>query len=113
MDHFLNVLREKRVLISTHRHLLILDEEKAHLTLDVLTKTKRNGKYMLTISFHTCHSLHPLNVACFESFKVASRTYNQAWNVRIYHGSKVKKKNLASWIYLTFKKTMTNSNIRA
>ena len=56
MDHFLYVLREK-VMTSTHRHLLILDGHKAYLTLDVLTKVKKNGINMLTIPSHTSHGL--------------------------------------------------------
>ena len=52
MDHFVMVLRGKGTLSTTSRHLLILDGHKAHLTLEVLTKAKRNGidmcPYLLT-----------------------------------------------------------------
>ena len=57
MDHFLHVLREKGMLTSTHRHLLILDGHKSHLTLDVVRNAKRNGIDMLTIPSHTSHGL--------------------------------------------------------
>ena len=43
MDHFIHVLREKEMLTSSYRHLLILDEYKAHLILDVVTKENRHG----------------------------------------------------------------------
>ena len=95
MDHFIYVLREKGLLTSTNRYLLILDGHKAHLTLDVLTKARRNQIDMLTIPSHTSHGLQPLNVACFKPFKVAFRAHKQAWNVR-NHGSKVRKQDLAS-----------------
>ena len=90
MDHFVHVLREKGLLTSTNRHLLILDGHKAHLTLDVLTKARRNQIDMLIIPSHTSHGLQPLDVACFKPFKIAFRAYKQAWIVR-NHGSKVKK----------------------
>ena len=57
MDHFVQFLREKGVLTSTYRHLLILDGHKAHLTLDVLTKAKRNGINIIAILTHTSHGL--------------------------------------------------------
>ena len=58
MDHFIHVLKEKEMLTSSHRHLLILDGHNAHLvTLDIVTKTKRHGIDMLTIPSHTSHGL--------------------------------------------------------
>ena len=63
------------MLTSTHRQLLILNGHKAHSTLDVLKKAKRNGIDMLTIPFHTSYGLQPLDVACFKFFKVAFRAY--------------------------------------
>ena len=57
MDYFLHVLREKEVFTFTNRHLLILDGHKAHLTLDVLTKARKNGIDMLTIFSHKSHGL--------------------------------------------------------
>ena len=111
MDHFIHDLREKGLPTFTNRHLLIFDGHKAHLTLDVLTKARRNQIDMLTISSHTSHGLQPLDVACFKPFKVAFRAYKQAWNVR-NHGSKVRKQDLASWILLALKKALTSANIR-
>ena len=112
MDHFIHVLREKGLLTFTNRHLLILDGHKAHLTLDVITKAKRNQIDMLTIPSHISHGLQPLDVACFKPFKVAFRAYKQAWSVR-NHGSKVRKQDLASWVSLALKKALTSANIRA
>ena len=111
MDYFLHVLREKGVFTSTNRDLLILDGHKAHLTLDVLTKARKNGIDMLIIPSHTSHGLQPLDVVCFNPFKMAFRAYKQAWNVRNGR-SRVKKDNLDSWISLALKKALTNTNIR-
>ena len=83
------------MLTFTNRHLLILDGHKAHLTLDILTKAKKNG--ILIIPSHISYGLEPLDVACFKSFKVAFRLYKQTWNVKNY-GSRVRKQNLASWM---------------
>ena len=69
------ILREKGLLTSSHRHLLILDGHKAHSTLDVLTKAKMKRIDMLTIQAHTSHGLQPFDVACFKPFKVASKAY--------------------------------------
>ena len=109
------ILNERKwlsVLTSTNRHLLILDGHKAHLTLDVLTKVRRNQIDMFTIPSHTSHGLQPLDVACFKSFKVASRAHKQTWNVR-NHGSKVRKQDLASSMSLALKKALTSASIRA
>ena len=81
MDHFFNLLREKDMLASIHRHLLIFDGHKVHLILDMLTKAKKNEIDIFTIPTHTSHGLQPLDVACFEPFK-------QAWSINI-HGSKI------------------------
>ena len=113
MDHFLHSLRERErgVLTSTHRHLLIFDGHKAFLTLDVITKAKRNGIDILTLPSYTFYGLQPLNVACFKPFKVAFRAYKQVWSVR-NPGSKVRKEDLACWISLALKKALTSTTIR-
>ena len=110
--HFVMVLRGKGTLSTTSRHLLILDRHKAHLTLEVLTKAKRNGIDMVSLPSHTSHGLHPLDVSCFEPFKVAFRAYKSMWSVN-NHGAKVRKEDLANWVSLALKRALTTSNIKA
>ena len=82
MDHFIRVLKKKRILSITQRHLLVLNGHKAHLTLEVVQKAKANGIDMLTFSSHTSYGLQPLDVSCFKPFKVAFRAYKSAWYVK-------------------------------
>ena len=112
MDHFLSKLIEKGLLPSTSRHLLVLDGHKAHLTLEVVTKAKRNGVDMLILPSHTSHGLQPLDVACFKPFKVAFRAYKNLWN-KEHHGMRVTKENLANWISLALRKALSPTNIQS
>ena len=103
MDNFINIFRGRIVLSITNRYLLVLNGFKANLTLKVVQKAKRNGIDMLTFPSYASHGLRSLDIICFKSSKVAFRAYKNAWCVR-NHGVKVKKNNLASWIFLAFKK---------
>ena len=87
-DHFIRILRDKDNLSITERHLLVLNGHKAHLTLEVVQKVKRNGIDLLTISFYTSHGLQPLDVLCFKPYKNILCVKN--------HGVKVKKEELAN-----------------
>ena len=42
---------------------------------------------------------------------MAFKTYKQVWNVK-NHRSKVRKKDLASWVSLTFNKALISMNIK-
>ena len=55
MDYFTLQLRSKIDLFTTSTHLLILDSHKAHLTLEVVQKAKRNGIHMITLLSHTSY----------------------------------------------------------
>ena len=112
MDHFLSKLTEKGLLPLTNRHLLVLDGHKAHLTLEVVTKVKRNGVDMLTLPSHASHGLQPLDVACFKPFKVAFRTYKNLWT-KEHHGMRVTKENLVTWVSLALRKALTPTNIQS
>ena len=102
MDHFLSKLRERGLLSSTDRHLLVLDGHKAHLTLEVVNKAKKHRVDMLTLSSHTSHGSQPLDVSCFKPFKVAFRAYKNLWTVK-QHGVRVS---------LALKKSLTAKNIQ-
>ena len=112
MDHFLSKLTEKGLLPSTSRHLLVLDGHKAHLTLEVITKAKRNGVDMLTLPSHISHGLQSLDVACYKPFKVAFRAYKNLWS-KEHHGMRVTKENLANWVSLALRKALTPTNIQS
>ena len=111
MDHFLAKLSERRLLSTNVRHLLILDGHKAHLTLEVVTKARRNRVGMFTLPSHTSHELQPLDVACFKPFKVAFRAYKNIWSKK-HHGVGVSKGNLAIWVSLAVRKVLTLNNIQ-
>ena len=48
MDHFLSKLKERGLLSTSDRHLLVLDGHKAHFTLEVVSKAKKHGYIHLT-----------------------------------------------------------------
>ena len=67
---------------------------------------------MITLPVHTFHGLQPLDVSYFKPFKVAFRAYKNVWYKR-NNGARVKKEDLASWVSLATKKTLTSFNIMA
>ena len=111
MDHFLSKLRERGLMSTSDRHLLVLDGHKAHLTLEVVSKAKKHGVDMLPLPSHTSHGLQPLDVSCFKPFKVAFRAYKNLWTMK-HHGVRVTKEILANWVFLALKKALTAKNIQ-
>lgn len=60
---------------TKHRHLLILNGQNSHVTLDMVNTATLNGLDIITSSSHTSHADQPLDVTCFKPFKVAYGTY--------------------------------------
>ena len=111
MDYFLSKLRERGLMSTSDRHLLVLDGHKAHLTLEVVSKAKKHGVDMLTLPSHTSFGLQSLNVSYFKPFKVAFRAYKNLWTMK-HHGVKVTKETLANSMSLALKKSLANKNIQ-
>ena len=111
MDKFIKLLKARKVLSPTRRHLVVLDGHKTHVTLDVIVKAKQHGVDLLTLPNHTNHELQPLHVACFRSFKQAFKAHKDVWSMSDLR-RKFRKEDLAQWVFLSLKKTLTPSNIR-
>ena len=87
-----------------HKILLILDNHKSHISLDVIDKAKSAGIVMLTIPPHTSHQLQPLDKSVFGPFKASYCRAMDNWmrsdpgkNVTIYEiPALVKKAQLAA-----------------
>ena len=56
MDHFIHKLENKERLSQERRHLLILDEYKSHIRLDILIKAKSHSIDMISIPSQTSTS---------------------------------------------------------
>jgi hypothetical protein len=59
--------------LSTCRHLLILDSHGSNVTVDVVKTVRSVGLDLLMLPFHTSHAMQPLDVAYFKPFKQAFR----------------------------------------
>jgi hypothetical protein len=57
-----------------YQHLLILDGDGCHVTIEVIKHAQPFGLDMITLPFHTSHVLQPLDVSCFKSFKTTFKT---------------------------------------
>ena len=87
-------IEQERGTINYNKILLILDEHKAYLTLEVNTKTKANGIDMFTLLSHISHGLQQLHKVIFKPFKIAFKDYKNSWyinNIDI----RIKKEDLA------------------
>lgn len=58
-----------------------------------------------------CHVLQPLDVAYIKLFKTTLKIYKKVQTTLINKGKKSRKKDLAQWVFLTFKKTLNPHNI--
>ena len=110
MDFFVHRMIEEGRQPPQERHLVILDGHKSHISLEVLMKAKENGIDMISLPSHTSRELQSLDNACFKPFKVAFRAYRDLWALK-HQGQKCRKKDLAQWASLTFKKALTKKNI--
>ena len=55
--------------LSTNRHLFIVDEHNSYITINVMHKARDVGVDMLILPSYTSHALQPLDVAVFKPFK--------------------------------------------
>ncbi len=55
---------------QSNKHLLILDNQGSHVTLEAIGQAQTFGLDMITLHSHTSHALHPLDVSCFKPFKI-------------------------------------------
>jgi hypothetical protein len=62
-------------LFKINRHLLLLDGQNSHVTLEVVHKARNVVLDFITLPSHMSHALHPLDVACFKPFKIAFKVY--------------------------------------
>jgi hypothetical protein len=57
----------------TNHHLLIINNHRSHVILELIEQTQAFGLNMMTLSSHTSHALQPLDVACFKPFTTTFR----------------------------------------
>lgn len=69
------------------------------------------GLDLLTLSSHTFHAKQTLDVNIFKLFKLAFMKHRIFWTLR-NKGKGVAKEDLAQWVSLAYKITMTPENIK-
>ena len=94
MAKFLEILKEKKIMCFTRRHLVVLDGYNSHITLNVIIKAKTHSVDLITLPSHTSHELQSLNIAYFKSLNQAFRAYKNVWSIENPNG-KYRKENLA------------------
>ncbi len=111
ISHFIIYIQNYEGNLSpTNCHLLILDGNDSHVTLDVVHKTMGVGLNLVTLPSHTSPALQPLDVLSFKPFKITFKTYRDVWTL-VNKMRDASKKDLAQWVSLTFMKTLTTTNI--
>jgi hypothetical protein len=69
------------------------------------------GLDLITLPSHTSHALQPFDVSCmFQTFQNVFRAYIDVRTLA-NKGMGVSKEDLAQWVFLTFKKALTTTNI--
>ena len=110
MDHFTFLKEKEGVLSLSMGHLIILEGQKFHISLEVLEKVRRKGVDMLSLPSHTSHDLQPLDVSYFGPFKHSFKAFRNAWKIQ-HPIEKCRKEILAQWMSLALK-SLTPSNIK-
>jgi hypothetical protein len=81
LDDFFHVqgvsLFFKKIVLSglffINRQLLIMDGHGRHVTFEAISQAKEINLDMITLPSHTSHVLQPLDVSCFNPFKITFR----------------------------------------
>ena len=107
LDHFITVTGSTK----DNPTLLIMDNHRSHLAVNVLSLAKENGVIILTLPPHCTHKLQPLDVGVFGPFMVH---YNQA--ISHFHlnnpGTKIDIYNIGAFVGIAHQKSMSIENIR-
>ena len=110
ISHFIRCLESKGGILNERCHLLILDGQNSHVTLEVVQKCKEVGLDLLTLPSHTSHRLQPLDVSVFAPFKRYFKRYRDAWFVN-NKGKGASKQTLAMWVSKGLERALTTQNI--
>jgi len=69
------------------------------------------GLNLITMPSHTSCVLQPLDVSCFKPFKITFKAYKDVWTLANKRRD-VNKEDLAQWVFLKIKKTLTTTNMQ-
>ena len=82
ISHFIASIRRHSVISLEHRHLLILDGNNPHVTLEVARLAKNVGLDLISLPSKTSHALQPLDVFVIKPFKQYLRKDRDYWTSR-------------------------------
>jgi hypothetical protein len=68
------------------------------------------GLDLITLPSHISCALQSFDVSCFKPFKTIFKTYKNVWTLA-NKGRGANKEDLAQWVSLTLKKTLTTTTI--
>ena len=88
-----------------------MDGYNSHVTLDFAHTTRKTSLDLLIILSHISHVIQPSDVSIFKPFKTTCKKYQDFWTIR-NKGKGTTKEDLAQWMSLALKKTMTPANIK-
>ena len=77
--HFIECLRRGPGIDLNNRHLLVLDGHNSHVMLEIMKIAMQSGLDIISLPSHTSHTLKPLDLACFASFKSVFRKHKDSW----------------------------------
>ena len=96
---------------NENSHLLIMDGYNSLVILNFAHTAQKVGLGLLTIAIHTSHATQPLDISIFKLFKTAFRKFG-IFGPLENKGKGAVDEDLAQWILLALKKTMTPKNIQ-
>ena len=111
ISHFIKNVEALGGMSPERRHLLILDDHKSHVTLEVAGEAKAAGLDLLTLPSHTLHALQPLD-CIFKPFKNNFRAYRDYWS-RQNVSEVACKETLVHWVSLALRKALIEKNIKS
>ena len=73
ISYFIECLKRGSSIDSNNRHLLIIDGHNSHVTLKVMKITMQSGLDIISLPFHTNHTLHPYILPTLRHLRVRFR----------------------------------------
>ena len=110
ISHFIECLKRGPGIDLQNRHVLILDGQNSHVTLEVVRISMESRLDIVSLPSHTSHALQPLDVSCFKPFKTAFRKIRDRWSLR-NKTKAVDKRTLCEWTSQALQSALTPNNI--
>ena len=81
IPHFIECLKIRPSVDQNNKYLLILDGYNSHIILEVMRIAMESRLDIISLPSYLSHTLQPLEVLCFKSFKIAFRKQKDLWTL--------------------------------